>query len=316
MHWSDDILDRRSIAWFLLIAFGLAWLLDLTIWLNGGLAKAHGLLFGLLTLLRNFTPAIAVFVVTHWISPLPSVRLKTGLRWGKKGSRWGLYWLFALLLVPFMFYVASPFIANLMGVAPLDLVNFSGYRNVWKSIPGGSTLLAGISIQSLAFIALGTLPIFALFISPLSFGEEWGWRGYLLTQLLPLGQWRALIITGLIWGLWHFPLYTGAEFPKLNPLLALILFALFTTIWGIVLGWMRLATDSLWPAVLGHAGIDSGQSLAVLAVFSKAGTAYNAALASPVGLAGLIAPLVAIFILVITRQLPVQGKQPRDLKPS
>ncbi|MDD3095792.1 MAG: CPBP family intramembrane glutamic endopeptidase [Candidatus Neomarinimicrobiota bacterium] len=37
------------------------------------------------------------------------------------------------------------------------------------------------------------------------FGEEYGWRSYLLQNLLPLGFWKANLITGTVWGLWHAP---------------------------------------------------------------------------------------------------------------
>jgi membrane protease YdiL (CAAX protease family) len=37
------------------------------------------------------------------------------------------------------------------------------------------------------------------------FGEEYGWRGYLLPKLLPLGELRASLLVGVIWGVWHFP---------------------------------------------------------------------------------------------------------------
>lgn len=37
------------------------------------------------------------------------------------------------------------------------------------------------------------------------FGEEYGWRGYLVPKLLPLGEVRASLIVGVIWGVWHFP---------------------------------------------------------------------------------------------------------------
>ena len=35
--------------------------------------------------------------------------------------------------------------------------------------------------------------------------KELGWRGYLLPKLMPLGEKKALLISGLIWGLWHAP---------------------------------------------------------------------------------------------------------------
>jgi len=40
----------------------------------------------------------------------------------------------------------------------------------------------------------------------LMLGNEYGWRGYLLPRLMPLGRWRAYIITGVLWGLSILPL--------------------------------------------------------------------------------------------------------------
>jgi membrane protease YdiL (CAAX protease family) len=31
------------------------------------------------------------------------------------------------------------------------------------------------------------------------FGEEFGWRGYLLPKLMPLGRWKAYVLVGIIW---------------------------------------------------------------------------------------------------------------------
>ena len=39
------------------------------------------------------------------------------------------------------------------------------------------------------------------------FGEEWGWRGYLLPKLAQkLPPVPMLLVTGIIWGLWHAPI--------------------------------------------------------------------------------------------------------------
>jgi membrane protease YdiL (CAAX protease family) len=54
----------------------------------------------------------------------------------------------------------------------------------------------------------------------LAFGEEFGWRGYLLPRLLPLGEVKAAIIVGLIWGPWHLPvLIVGLNYPG-EPIIA------------------------------------------------------------------------------------------------
>jgi membrane protease YdiL (CAAX protease family) len=39
-----------------------------------------------------------------------------------------------------------------------------------------------------------------------AFGEEYGWRGVLMDELMPLGAARANLLTGVMWGLWHAPL--------------------------------------------------------------------------------------------------------------
>jgi membrane protease YdiL (CAAX protease family) len=44
----------------------------------------------------------------------------------------------------------------------------------------------------------------------LASGEEYGWRGYLLPRLLPLGELRGTLILAAIWGIWHLPvLFAG-----------------------------------------------------------------------------------------------------------
>ena len=58
-----------------------------------------------------------------------------------------------------------------------------------------------ILVQS--FLAILIAPILNAL---LTFGEEFGWRGYLLPKLLGLGARKALLISGIIWGVWHWPI--------------------------------------------------------------------------------------------------------------
>jgi uncharacterized protein len=60
------------------------------------------------------------------------------------------------------------------------------------------------------------------FTLPLTIGEEYGWRGYLLPRVLPLGQVRATFVLAAIWGVWHLPiLLIGLNYPG-QPLWAVL----------------------------------------------------------------------------------------------
>ena len=52
--------------------------------------------------------------------------------------------------------------------------------------------------------------VMAMVLAPLlngipTFGEEFGWRAYLQWKLMPLGGRKAVLLTGVIWGVWHWP---------------------------------------------------------------------------------------------------------------
>jgi membrane protease YdiL (CAAX protease family) len=107
---------------------------------------------------------------------------------------------------------------------------------------------------------------FALIVGPLftlglvlSLGEELGWRGYLLPRLEFLGAWAAVLLTGLMHAVFHLPiiLLTGLYHAGGNTLVVVPLFLLSVTLVGMFLGYLRLSTGSVWPAVLGHSAHNS-----------------------------------------------------------
>lgn len=89
------------------------------------------------------------------------------------------------------------------------------------------------------------------------FGEEWGWRGYLLPKMLKkLPVVPTLLITGVIWGLWHAPLTVmghnyGVGYPGF-PVVGILAMCVFCTATGIILSYVTIKTKSCIPAILGH----------------------------------------------------------------
>ena len=95
------------------------------------------------------------------------------------------WWLFILLIFPLVFAAAIAFDLALGGTRPgLDQ---------WRAL--------------MTSPALWPLVTFISFLSG-PWSEEFGWRGYLLDPLLArFGRVRGSIVLGLIWGVWHLPLY-------------------------------------------------------------------------------------------------------------
>ncbi|GGG78256.1 hypothetical protein GCM10010918_38930 [Paenibacillus radicis (ex Gao et al. 2016)] len=87
-----------------------------------------------------------------------------------------------------------------------------------------------------------------------SFGEELGWRGYMLTRLFQARIPSPMLTSGIIWGLWHLPvMFMGLYYSGPNLALSALLFMISCTSMSYVIGRVRMTTGSLWPAVLLHA---------------------------------------------------------------
>ena len=120
--------------------------------------------------------------------------------------------------------------------------------------------LAGHSFTELfpEFCGAAVFPL--LYSSICCFGEEFGWRGYLNQKLSTLtGTAGAVVIGGIIWGLWHAPLVAmGFNFGSEHPVLGVILMCVSCIFINAVMMWLTEKTDSVFPAVLMHTVMDLG----------------------------------------------------------
>lgn len=86
-------------------------------------------------------------------------------------------------------------------------------------------------------------------------GEEIGWRGFLVPRLLTfLGLEKTLLLTGLIWGLWHCPiLISGVYMPGTPVWYKVPMFLIIIGGVGVMIGILTLRSKSVWPAAVMHA---------------------------------------------------------------
>jgi membrane protease YdiL (CAAX protease family) len=141
-------------------------------------------------------------------------------------------------------------------------------------------------------------------------GEEIGWRGYMLTRLIDAGVPRPVLVSGLIWALWHVPLilagiYAAGPYPALSA----VLFVISVTSAAFVFARIRLETGSIWPAIFAHSAWNS----IIQGPFDGAATGPNAALWT--GESGILPVIVLVVVAVIVsrgswtyiRSLPGRG---------
>ncbi len=97
----------------------------------------------------------------------------------------GVWWAVIFLIFPLLFGVGAT-LETVMG----------------GSIPGMTELKALLANPL-------TIPL-TMFLSFMSgpWSEEFGWRGYALDRIIkPLGAFPGSLVLGLVWGVWHLPLY-------------------------------------------------------------------------------------------------------------
>lgn len=85
--------------------------------------------------------------------------------------------------------------------------------------------------------------------------EEIGWRGFLLPAMYQKwGIAAALILSAIIWWLWHLPLVLTGLYQHDAPLInKTIIFALAVLFIDICLAVIMLRSNSVWPATILHA---------------------------------------------------------------
>jgi uncharacterized protein len=330
----------RHVGAFLGLTFGLTWLLDLVIYLRGGL-RIPGIVAALQ--LQMLLPAFSAIVLglfffpespiyykrpagrARWffyyfllltvvyaagsliaglapgqnivaiLSTLPlllavlGLLILLGLRWwaGREamagvGLSWGklrYYLVFGVAIIAY--YVLQALLNALFGLGSGHLVLLPAYGGL---SPALFTLLGTVQSVLLA-------PILAIVIA---FGEEYGWRGYLQNELFKMGRVKGVLLLGVIWGAWHWPLILmGYNYPG-YPLLGLLLMALYTTGLAVVLGYAVLKSGSVLLSSFLHA-LNNQVVAFLIAIGFKMN---NPAFSFYIGVYGLLTLALVAFLIL------------------
>jgi uncharacterized protein len=331
------------VAWFLGLAFGLSWLADLVLYLNGGLA---GPITALLLQFQMLLPAFSAMLLGAFFFKESPIYYRSN----RTASRWFVYFYLLLTVLYLIGLIASLIqprqtttiaslllIPNLIGLILLIVLRWRGGKEAFAStgLAGGKWhvwlvyglgLVAFYGLQTFfnyvfklgqvvdlkaAFpqLAAANLPASALMlvmalntviIGPflgliIAFGEEYGWRGYLQSELTRLGRIRGVFLLGVIWGIWHWPvIWMGYNYPG-QPILGSIAMVLVCVILAYFFAYAVFKSNGIWTAAYLHALNNQALSFFVMTMVMPTSMLFSFGMGVPSLVLG------AIVVLLILR---------------
>jgi uncharacterized protein len=265
---------------FLLLTFGICWSAAGIFALAGGTYKGIG--GTLLATGYMLVPAIAAIIVTWFVH---RERIGKNLLISFKINRW----FFVAWLTPLLLSFAS------LGIALLfPGVNYSpDMEGMFTRFEGTLTpdqmdqmrlSMAMMPLHPLLMAVLQGLLAGITINAVFGFGEELGWRGFLVRQLEGKSFVKVSLIIGAIWGIWHAPIILfGHNYPD-HPVAGVFMM----TAWCILLSpmflYVTLKSGSVIAAAVMHGTLNATVGIAIMMLEGGSDLMVGAT-----GLAGFIA---------------------------
>lgn len=171
------------------------------------------------------------------------------------------------------YYVTAVLIVSLMSI-PCNILQTIVYGgNDWSDF---GKIFTPAEAAGTILLVLVTAPLLAFN----TFGEEFGWRGYMNQKMEKLiGTTGTVVVGGIIWGVWHAELTVeghnfGTDY-KGYPYLGILYMCVSCIFLGMLLMWLTKKTGSIYPAAIAHAMLNNGGSVAGTIFLSGIGTDYE-----------------------------------------
>ena len=289
---------RGKILAFLGVEYALVIIFTLPLFLLG--AERLGPLMMGISVAFMFLPAVSALIVRALARDRSGLYLRPNIRGAKKQYLMAAFLPGALALAgAALYFVLFPgdldlSMGYMSGVLELSGVKAGVPEVTLPQAIGGGILLAAIA----PLVAVNHIA---------AFGEEVGWRGFLLPLLIEeLGERRAVFVNGVLWGIAHAPLvcfglnYTG-EYPG-APWSGILMMVVFATVLGIFMSYLTLRSGSIWPACIAHGAVNAVREAPLLIC----GAGYNVLLGPKpsgiIGMAGFIILGAALMLRLGTSE--------------
>ena len=215
------------------------------------------------------SPAAATVFIEKFNWPV--IVEKYGLNFKK--IRWRQMALVAILFLfvwHAVYLILNYILGNILGMSGVGHISlhpaeWAAELGKFAELPEEQLQLPGLPVLlSTGFIGavFAGFTINALF----AFGEELGWRGYLLKKLEPLGFFRSALITGILWGLWHYGLILqGTNYPD-SPYMGVLYMCGLTMALSLPMQDLTRLTGTVYTAAVLHGMFNASNFLQIIVV--------------------------------------------------
>jgi membrane protease YdiL (CAAX protease family) len=209
-----------------------------------------------------------------------------------KLNKWFVYALllpFLLIFISFLISLLLPdvhFTLNAEGIIERykESMPPEQIEKIQQQVGKQSPVLFFLLMIVQAFVAGCTIN--ALF----AFGEELGWRGYMLYHLKHWSFLKVSAFTGIIWGIWHFPfILQGHNYPY-HPIAGVFLMIIFCVLISPLLTYIVIKSKSVIAAAIFHGSINAFGGLPL--VYLVGGDDISVGI---MGYSGFIAIILVVF---------------------
>ncbi|MDD4438367.1 MAG: CPBP family intramembrane metalloprotease [Tissierellia bacterium] len=223
-----------------------------------GLHEAKGLSYTVFGAIYMLLPTICVII----LQKLHKEKLFSNLNISFRFNRWFLVAGVIPILYAFITLGINLFFTN---------VSFSAnYEGLLSSLPAEQATLVAEQLSKFPPVVLLLINLVQAIIAGytinafFAFGEELGWRGYLLKALKGKKFLSVSLITGFIWGLWHFPLILiGHNYPQ-HPITGVGMMIIWCILLSPVITYMVIKSKSVITAAIYHGTLNAIAGIGVL----------------------------------------------------
>lgn len=233
-----------------------------------------------------FLPTLTAIFIQKFIRKEKILNIK-GLKFGRF-----TYYLIAIVLSFIIVFLALFIALSFPGVEydkNLEILQqYADLPAYLLSLPDPAKIYILINIPNAIIIGATYNAFFA-------FGEELGWRGFMLDSLYKkkIGFWKASILIGIVWGFYHAPLilFLGLNYPE-HRIEGVFMMVGFTVLLSPILTYLTLKGESVFIASVFHGTLNA---IAGISIVLKGG---NDLVNSVAGLSGFVALIILNIIMV------------------